>query len=90
METPYIDQQERFSGGGRHGWNRVTVAGEIRDCGEDAENLDVIKAIEDRGHIAVAVRMHDEVEIREYVDEATEAAAQEAFWRCRAAEKGML
>lgn len=85
----YTEQQERFAGGGANGWNRVTVAGEIRDCGEDAENLDTIREIEARGHIAVQVTIANESEIREYVDDASEAAAQEAFWRCRAAEKGI-
>lgn len=85
----YTEQEERFAGGGAHGWNRVTVAGEIRDCGDDAQNLDIIGAIEQRGHIAVAVTIANEVEIREYADEATEQAAREAFWQCRAAEQGV-
>lgn len=89
METPYTNNQERFAGGGTHGWNRVTVASEIRDCGEDAENLEAIAAIEAKGHIAIQVTIGNESEIREYVDEAAESAAQEAFWRCRAAEQGV-
>ena len=89
METPYTDQQERFAGGGAHGWNRVTVAGEIRDCGDDAENLEAIAAIEAKGHIAIRVTINDESEIREYIDEDAESAAQEAFWRCRAAYQGV-